>query len=335
MDHKKEPRTQENEQSKRLRRRRRRRLPFKLDLLPGLRSRKWAEEHTDWEKFEWNDSLEEEAPWRVRLLFAGGALVTVAVLGGAAWFFLREAGRDLAMAKGEGAGAVEVEGAAGAELGEELESEVDAVKRVVSEFVAAETVHARKRLVVQSDGVGVKMADHYRRHPLRTGHIYDFPVIALRMPKEGNHYIVQALTADGERLNFAVLPGGREPRIAWEAHVGYCEIDWDVYLEERPAEAKEMRVYVEVSDYYPAPFEEGAGYLSVAFTRPGSSRSLHGFVSKTETVGVGGFARVLLAGGRKPAVVRLRFAEGQADAERPVALVEEFLGEGWFRPEPD
>ena len=300
--------------------RKRRRLPFNLDLIPGLRSWRWAESQTDWEKFEWNRALGEELPWRARLLF------------GAAWFFLREAGRDVPIAGRIGPAAAPDGGGMAGGLGRELESEVGAVKRVVSQFVAADSVAGRGRFVLPTPDLERKMEDYYARHPARAGVVYDFPIIALQMPAGGNHYIVRALTSGGEQLDFIVVPGvdGGDPKIAWEAHVGYGETDWEESIEARPPDAVEMRAYIELADYYVPPYERRTGLLSVKLTHPKSARVLYGFVSKIETRGVEGLAAVLLGGGRKPVTLKISFPAILQVGEQPLVLVAEFVCAGWF-----
>jgi len=296
---------------------------FRLDLIPIFRSKRVAEQIRG-ESIEWErERGGEEAVWRRRVLYSGGVAVALCLLAGTIWLSLIEGERE-----GRGAAAVVVP-----ESSERLlQAEVEAVKRAVSKFLGANTLDEKLSWVVPSAGIEGKMGEYYERHPARAQAVFDFSVIALKVSVAGNFYVVQAVTTDDEPLNFVVVPGDAGARVAWEAHVGYCEMDWGRYLQLRPEQVQEMRVYVEPATFYRAPFDDRAEYLSIEISRPGSSERLRAYVSRTGTARIGEMAEVLLSGRPEPVVVRLMFPPGQGDAGDPVALVDSFVQRGWFVP---
>ncbi len=307
---------------------RRGRLRFRWDLIPILRSWRVVEQLGD-DPIEWEREVaDEEVVWRRRTLYTVGVLVAVVLLGAAVWLFLFEGKerfwgkRDVGVAGG---------GEASAKAAS-LDVEIEEVKGVVARFLGATTLEGKLACVVWSEGVEARMGDHYERHPARAQSVYDYPVIALRTPASGNYYLVQALTTDGGRHRFVVLPGPGGAKVAWESHVGYSEMDWGEFIASRPPGVREMRVYVEPSDHYRPPFVDRVEYLSVEFTRPGSAERLYGFVSRSGTEGVAGMRGALLSGRPEPVVVRLRFPSGQEGGGEPAVLVEAFVQRGWFVP---
>jgi hypothetical protein len=302
-------------------------LRFRWDLMPIFRSKRVAEQMSG-ETIAWEREREgEDATWRRRSLYSVGVIAAVCLLGAAVWLYVvegRASPEDSAVAESGGDGAVV----------RAFEDEVEAVKGLVSTFMGATALDDKLACVVASEGIEARMGDYYERHPTRAKSVFDFPMIALKVAVSGNYYVVQALATDGEKLNFVVVVEDAGLKIAWEAHVGYSEMDWDRYIEERPEKALEMRVYVEPANHYRAPYEDRGEFLSVEISRPNSLQRLFAYVSRSETEGVGRMDKVLLSGQPEPVLVSLRIPDGQAPEDAPLVLVDSFLQRGWFLAPP-
>ena len=319
------PDSQEPEESPKKGRPVRKLLRFRWDLMPIFRSKRVAEQMSG-EPIAWEREREEEdVIWRRRSLYFVGVIAAVCLLGATVWLFVVEG-------RGSLSGAKVTESSGDAEMGRDFGDEVEAVKGLISTFLGATALDDKLACVLRSEGIEERMGDYYERHSTRAKSVYDFPMIALKVAVGGNYYVVRALATDGKTLDFVVVVGDAGVKIAWEAHVGYSEMDWDRYLAERPAEAREMRVYVEPGGHYQAPFDDRGEYLSVEISRPNSLQRLYAYVSRSETEGVGRMAKVLLSGRPEPVLVRLRFPADQADAVTPVAIIDSFLQQGWFLP---
>jgi hypothetical protein len=74
-------------------------------------------------------------------------------------------------------------------------------------------------------------------------------------------------------------------QLDWESYVGYSELGWTRFKQERPTTAKLLRCFASLGDYWNFEFSDESKYLSVHMLSPDGLTSLHGFCEKDSSLG--------------------------------------------------
>ena len=114
----------------------------------------------------------------------------------------------------------------------------------------------------------------------------------------------------------------------WTSYVGFGEMAWSAFKQERTSSPKLFRAFAALSDYYNYEFDDQTKLLSVNLLSPDGLISLHGYCERSAPLGIA-LVRVLnrsnnLCG----VVVKLAFPE-KAQSDHCVWL-KEFLSDRWL-----
>lgn len=127
---------------------------------------------------------------------------------------------------------------------------------------------------------------------------------------------------------FSLLPGNDRMLIDWESAVAYGELSWDRLLEERPLEPVQLRVFVELDNYYNFEFSDEEKWQSLRIKTRSVEEMLYGYVERDSVVG----RRVLGATGADEVVpmnIRVKFLP--ETRERDMVVIDELLHPYWLR----
>lgn len=127
-------------------------------------------------------------------------------------------------------------------------------------------------------------------------------------------------------------------RLDWESFVGYSQVGWKQYREQRPAEPVLLRAFASLDDYHNYEFNDPAKFLSVRLRHLDGSQTLNGFCEKGGSVALRLEARLATAppsesaSGRVwvPVVVKVQFP-AKAESDHCVVLLD-MVYEQWLAP---
>ncbi len=202
-----------------------------------------------------------------------------------------------------------------------------AVDEAVRGFMSAASPAERSRFVMGGDEVLPLMEEFYGR----AGAV--LPNGCAEIPDQmssvaGGELLIGArgVDLDGREIWLSVISGMDGMLVDWESTVGYGELPWSVFLDERPSEEVLMRVYLlrfidekEVEKKNPSYFYRISG--------KNQSRSLIAEPIRGSEV-ESKLAEIVPASESHPATVRLRFREGQ-----PFAEITELVHDLWVDTE--
>jgi hypothetical protein len=125
----------------------------------------------------------------------------------------------------------------------------------------------------------------------------------------------------------AFVDGPEGLKVDWESFVGWSEMSWADFKEERPKEGKQFRALVRAVDYYNFEFADEDQWRSFSLRSPDGEHTLYGYTERGSLV-----EEKLLAGetGEEwSALLELRFPEGDSKSDQ--VIIETMLMEGWVR----
>lgn len=221
-----------------------------------------------------------------------------------------------------------------AKLDEEEQSMEDAgvlmehIEVVLKQYLEAETLEEKLQHVRHRDRVKPLMENYYRTHPM-TPRSYQCVTSFYPVGVENKPYVYMQVRGEDETLINLLLEqvGDRDLRVDWETDVVYQPMPLEEFLEKRPAEGVDFRVFVKPDLFYAYEFGEEE-YQSLMLTERDSDSYLFGYLKRgTDTYRevmtlVGG-----LPGRTEPMLLKLRILPG-SESRRSV-LVEEVVAPRW------
>jgi hypothetical protein len=207
------------------------------------------------------------------------------------------------------------------------------VEAVLRNYLQAADIEEKAKFVRHAQRVSLLMESHYRRHelvPAQFERIKDLQPFAI----EKRPFIyVEARLAGGEvrTLSMEEMPD-RALKIDWESEVAYQPMSIEEFVERKPEEAMDFRVYARLDTFYSYEFSDPERYVALLLTERGSEQFLFGYVERgTETEAE--LTRILEPNIRvpKPVMLRLRFLP-ETRARRSVQ-VEKMVSPRWVYAE--
>ena len=213
------------------------------------------------------------------------------------------------------------------------EGELADVKRVVRGYLASATVGERVRYVREPSRVRPLMVDYYQRHPLVPISDAGFEILAAKELK-GRAVMMIRLSGKEEEeereINLAAVRGKDAWKVDWETHVTYNPVGWEEFLDWRPAEPVDMRVYASLDNYFNHQFDDPARFLCYRLEHPDSDRVLYAYVSERGDWSKRLFQHVRLRT-RVPVIVSLAFPTDPAAGGPNQAHLTGFVSDSWLR----
>lgn len=169
------------------------------------------------------------------------------------------------------------------ELAETLEAGalIDRIEAATRQYLATTDPATLAKLSRHPERVAPLMASHYQAKPISPVRVARTrllqPVDLARLANFWEH-TVELENRETRNLIIEILPTG-EPRIDWEALVGYQPMHWDDFAHTRPAGVEQdFRVYLEKDHFFCHEFADSARWHSFRLTVPNSLETLFGYI---------------------------------------------------------
>ncbi|MCH2298762.1 MAG: hypothetical protein MK441_12790, partial [SAR324 cluster bacterium] len=208
---------------------------------------------------------------------------------------------------------------------------VERLERMVADYLAAPTVEEKSKYVRHPERVLPLMREFYQRRELaivrfqsiealRPAEVENYPFFGIDVKVEGKSGVQLLLVeecADGELL------------FDWESEVNYQPMAISDYLEKKPTEPMDFRVYARLDTFYSYEFTNQERYQPLKLTFRDEDEFLFGYVEKGSVEARGLTALLEEEKAEYPLLLRLRFLP-ETKSRRSV-LVEKVLATSWVR----
>jgi|GEM_PF-1167424 len=207
----------------------------------------------------------------------------------------------------------------------------------IADYFRATTIEEKLKYLRHPKRVEPLMRDYYSRHDIEEigsfKLISEFYVISL---DNRPFTALLVLLNSGESVALLAEPTPEGPLFDWESEVAYQPMAPEEFMEKRPAEALEFRVYASSDNYFSYEFSDEEKWLCFKLTFRESEEYLFGYlpVSEREYMEKLLGSPDLRLAEAKHLILRLRFPEG-GKGPRSV-LIDEVVAERWaYVVDPD
>ena len=215
----------------------------------------------------------------------------------------------------------------------EAQELLERVEQVVRRYLATTSVEEKSRYVRHRARVLPLMREYYRRRELTSARFQSIgdikPAEVENYPFFGIDVMVEG-KSDARLLLVEDCADG-ELRFDWESEVNYQPMEISDYLEKKPTEAMEFRVYVGLDTFYGYEFSDQERYQSLKLTFRDEDEFLFGYIEKGSADGRGLAALLGARGVSLPLRLRMRFLPDTKS--RRSVLVEKVLATSWVQIE--
>lgn len=143
-------------------------------------------------------------------------------------------------------------------------------------FVSARKVRDILPLVRTPEVTGPRMRDWYARHDFESQGIRKFAEQG-GLTFRGRMVTVPVLMDDFTKRQLAFVVDGDSLLIDWESWVGWSEMDWSDFMDQRPIEPKVFRVYATEGNYFNFGFSEDDSWRCYELESPDRKTLLFGY----------------------------------------------------------
>jgi len=204
---------------------------------------------------------------------------------------------------------------------------------VLRGFLGAKTIEERVKYVRHPERVKPLMNDHYGRNEFHS-HVYEKAKEYHIVPLDSWPFVaLSALVEGGESLSILLENTPEGYLVDWESFVVYQPMSLTEFIEKRPTEGIDLRVYGAYDNFYANEFTEDQGYLCVELSERESDQTIFGYVKKGTPVASEMKKHLAAPPGRRkkqPFILRVKFLP-DSKAPRSV-LIEKIVSALWAYP---
>ncbi|MDA7863978.1 hypothetical protein N9133_00425 [Akkermansiaceae bacterium] len=212
----------------------------------------------------------------------------------------------------------------------EAASSYDALESQLGAYFSATTIEEKLKYVRHPERVEPLMRDYYSRHkiiPKEYKSIVEFHIVSL----DNRPFTALSVETKDESKKLAVLveKTSEGSKFDWESEVAYQPMSLDEFMEKRPTEAMDFRVYATADRYYAYEFQDEQKWLCYRLSERDGEGYLFGYFSREQEEVVGKVMGSLSPTRKitKPLLLRLRFRPN-GKGPRSV-LIEKVVAERW------
>ncbi len=210
------------------------------------------------------------------------------------------------------------------------------LEEALTAYYAAETIEEKLKYVRYPDRVEPLMRDYYSRaelEPKEYRAINEFHILSL----DNRPFIALSVkVGEDEMLPLLAEKTPDRLRFDWESAVAYQPMSIEEFIEKRPAEAMDFRVYVTQDNYFSYEFQDESQWLCYKLTERDGEQHLFGYLPITEAEAMKKILSLNGSRGRivKPMILKLRFPK-DGKGSRSV-FIDAIVSERWaYVKDPD
>ena len=197
---------------------------------------------------------------------------------------------------------------------------------IARKFLEAKSIEEILPLIYQAEAAEPKLRLHYQGGVITPQGLSEFNVgQAMQVLGKAVSFVVRNRDFDQKSMAF-IDDGPQGLKIHWESFVGWSDMPWQEFLDQKPTTSKVFRVLLASVDYYNFGFKDDVKWQSYALESPDKSQVLYGYVEKESDLN----SKIKLNPDVKnsPMMLSLKFPEG---ALTPIqVIIEGQVAEGWI-----
>lgn len=153
-------------------------------------------------------------------------------------------------------------------------------EHVLRQYHDSDTLEERAQWVLGGSSLLPQMQSFYegdRQTASAVASIHRWDVISI----DGHrHYVAQGVDKRGERFLTLVNLMNEEPKVDWEASVGYGEMSLDTFTKTQATKPVLLRLFARPDDYYNHTFSDSAKFACFALSNGDKSDSTYAYVER-------------------------------------------------------
>ena len=207
----------------------------------------------------------------------------------------------------------------------------DHVETLAKRYLGAETVEEKASYVRQSERVLPLMQEFYQRRILKPVRLESIKQYRERTVGGYSFFLLEVALIGENLTKFLFVEDcvDGQPRFDWESEVSYQPMEISDYLDQKPVEALDFRVYASLDNFYGYEFADEDRYRCLKITFRDDEEFLFGYILRGSAE-ERGLTAYLEKGGTKqgqPVLLRLRFLPNTKS--RRSVLVEKVVSPYW------
>ncbi len=160
------------------------------------------------------------------------------------------------------------------------EQEAALAKQVIHDFLSAPSLEERARHILGGSSKRDRLQHYYQDHDhpvAEVSNIHRWDIVTI---DDRRHYAAQGTDVSGQRFLAMVDLSGPQPKLNWEALVGYCEMPYEEFVRIRPSQPTLMRLLLRPDDYYNHAYSDSRRYACFALESPDSGEITHAYIDR-------------------------------------------------------
>ena len=207
----------------------------------------------------------------------------------------------------------------------------DHVETLAKRYLGAETVEEKASYVRQGERVLPLMREFYQRRILKPVRLESIKQYRERTVGGYSFFLLEVALIGENLTKFLFVEDcvDGQPRFDWESEVSYQPMEISDYLDQKPVEALDFRVYASLDNFYGYEFADEDRYRCLKITFRDDEEFLFGYILRGSAE-ERGLTAYLEKGGTKqgqPVLLRLRFLPNTKS--RRSVLVEKVVSPYW------
>lgn len=201
--------------------------------------------------------------------------------------------------------------------------DLEVARAAAEDFLACETIEDYAPLIRDSERVMPLIRNYYAKEPFQ-------PVGVLKINEQGRAQVAKRFASfeivlkDYTSQPIAVEITEDGPLVDWESWVGYCEVPWETFIDEKVKKPTLMRLNVTRSYYFNFDFWDDTKWICYELERSSDESVLFGYVPfdsplKNELPGIGT--------GRQTFILKIRYPENFSAKNQ--VLITDLIQSGW------
>lgn len=205
-------------------------------------------------------------------------------------------------------------------------SQVLEIESVVKSFLSAPSAEEALRQVRDPEGTAPKLNAWLAGKPyVAPGFRELVGDSVVNQDTTGEMFTVNVRTGDFELREIVVIGTEGKLKVDWESWVGWSEMPWEEFQNQRPVEGKWFRVELSRVQYYNFDFKDDTVWVSYRLISPDGISSLYGYVPRLSPLDER--IRPVDQNGKEKLLLKLRFPPDASSNNQ--VIIEAVSGQNW------
>ena len=202
-------------------------------------------------------------------------------------------------------------------------NDFETAKSAASKFLSCENLEDLAPLIREPERTMPMIREYYKDTPYKPPGIIQVNEAAVsQVAKKFTSFAV--ILKDYSTKPIAVEITDKGPLVDWESWIGFCEIPWQTFIEQKVKEPTLVRVKIQRDHYFNFNFKDESKWISYRLTRDADDPVITGYLPSGSPL-----TKSLSSLGNqgKTVMIKIRFPDDIATDDQ--VLITDFVQEGW------